>query len=56
MIGGNSGLARRRAVAGARGWFPADLDVAEARAARAAIDRDLAELDRPSSLGPVDFR
>jgi probable F420-dependent oxidoreductase len=55
MIGGNSALARRRAVASARGWFPADLDVEAARAARAALDRELAGSERPAELGAFDF-
>jgi probable F420-dependent oxidoreductase len=55
LIGGNSALARRRAVANARGWIPADLDVEATRLARAALDRDLRELDRPDWLGPFEF-
>ena len=55
MIGGNSGLARRRAITSARGWIPADFDLDATRAARRALDRDLAELERPASLGPFDF-
>jgi probable F420-dependent oxidoreductase len=55
FIGGNSGLARRRAITNARGWCAADGDVAWTREARAAIDRDLKELERPAWLGPFDF-
>ena len=55
LIGGNSGLARRRAVTAARGWCAADVDVAWTREARRAIDRDLAELERPASLGPFEL-
>ena len=55
LIGGNSGLARRRAITGARGWIPADFDLEATRAARRALDRDLAELERPAALGPFDF-
>jgi hypothetical protein len=55
MIGGNSALARRRAITTARGWIPADLDLDATRDARRALDRDLDELDRPASLGPFDF-
>jgi probable F420-dependent oxidoreductase len=55
MIGGNSALARRRAIANGRGWMPAGFDLDATRAARAALDRDLGELDRPASLGPFDF-
>jgi probable F420-dependent oxidoreductase len=55
LIGGNSALARRRAITTARGWIPADLDLEATRVARRALDRDLDELDRPASLGPFDF-
>jgi alkanesulfonate monooxygenase SsuD/methylene tetrahydromethanopterin reductase-like flavin-dependent oxidoreductase (luciferase family) len=55
MIGGNSSMARRRAITSARGWIPADFDLAATREARGALDRDLAELERPASLGPFDF-
>ena len=54
-MGGNSGLARRRAITGMRGWVAADFDLDATRAARVAIDRDLAELERPAELGPFDF-
>jgi probable F420-dependent oxidoreductase len=55
MIGGNSALARRRAITSARGWIPADLDLDSAREARRALDRDLDVLERPAVLGPFDF-
>ena len=55
MIGGNSALARRRAITSAQGWIPADFDLEATAAARHALDRDLAELERPASLGPFDF-
>ena len=55
IIGGNSALARRRAITSARGWIPADLDLDAARAARGALDRDLDQLERPDSLGPFEF-
>jgi probable F420-dependent oxidoreductase len=55
MIGGNSALARRRAITSARGWIPADLDLDATRAARRALDRDLQDHERPASLGPFDF-
>lgn len=55
MIGGNSAMARRRAVTSARGWIPADLDLDAAAEARRELDRDLGELDRPDSLGSFDF-
>jgi probable F420-dependent oxidoreductase len=55
MIGGNSALARRRAMTSARGWIPADLDLDSAREARRALDRDLDVLERPAVLGPFDF-
>jgi probable F420-dependent oxidoreductase len=55
MIGGNSAIARRRAITSARGWIPADFDVDATREARRALDRDLGELERPASLGPFDF-
>jgi probable F420-dependent oxidoreductase len=55
MIGGNSALARRRAITSARGWIPADLDLDATREARGALDRDLQDLARPESLGPFDF-
>jgi probable F420-dependent oxidoreductase len=55
MIGGNSALARRRAITSARGWIPADLDLATTREARRALDRDLDVLERPAALGPFDF-
>ena len=55
MIGGNSGMARRRAITSARGWIPADFDLDATRDARRALDRDLYELERPASLGPFDF-
>jgi probable F420-dependent oxidoreductase len=55
MIGGNSALARRRAITSARGWIPADLDLDAARAARRALDRDLEDHERPAALGPFDF-
>ena len=55
MIGGNSALARRRAITSGRGWIPADLDLDAAREARRRLDRDLGALERPDSLGPFDF-
>jgi hypothetical protein len=55
MIGGNSALARRRAITSARGWIPADFDLDATRAARRALDRDLQDLERPAWLGPFDF-
>jgi probable F420-dependent oxidoreductase len=55
MIGGNSPMARRRAITTARGWIPADLDLDAAREARRGLDRDLGGLARPDSLGPFDF-
>jgi probable F420-dependent oxidoreductase len=55
MIGGNSALARRRAITSARGWIPADLDLDATRAARRSLDRDLEDHERPASLGPFDF-
>ena len=54
-MGGNSGLARRRAVTSMRGWCAADFDLDATRAARAAIDRDVELLGRPADLGPFDF-
>ncbi len=55
LIGGNSAMARRRAVTSARGWIPADLDLDATREARRALDRDLQDHERPASLGPFDF-
>jgi probable F420-dependent oxidoreductase len=55
LIGGNSALARRRAITSARGWIPADFDLDATRKARRELDRDLDELERPASLGPFDF-
>jgi probable F420-dependent oxidoreductase len=55
LIGGNSTIARRRAITSGNGWIPYDLDVDQAREARRALDRDLAELERPEWLGPLDF-
>jgi probable F420-dependent oxidoreductase len=55
MIGGNSAIARRRAITSARGWIPADFDLDATREARRALDHDLGELERPASLGPFDF-
>ena len=55
MIGGNSALARRRAITSARGWIPADFDLDATREARRALDDDLHRLERPASLGPFDF-
>jgi probable F420-dependent oxidoreductase len=55
LIGGNSAMARRRAVTTARGWIPADFDLDATREARRALDRDLQALERPTSLGPFDF-
>jgi probable F420-dependent oxidoreductase len=55
LIGGNSTIARRRAITSGNGWIPYDLDVDQAREARRDLDRDLAELERPEWLGPIDF-
>jgi probable F420-dependent oxidoreductase len=55
LIGGNSGPARRRAVTNANGWIPYDLDLEQTAAVRRALDRDLHELDRPASLGPLEL-
>jgi probable F420-dependent oxidoreductase len=55
MIGGNSALARRRAITSGRGWMPAGFDLDATRAARAALDRDLSELHRPAAFGAFDF-
>jgi len=55
LIGGNSAVARRRAITSGNGWLPYDLDVEQAREARRALDRDLQEVDRPESLGVVEL-
>jgi probable F420-dependent oxidoreductase len=55
LIGGNSAVARRRAITSANGWIPYDLDVDAARDARRSLDRDLAEIERPAQLGPVEL-
>jgi len=55
MIGGNSALARRRAITTARGWIPADFDLDATREARRVLDHDLDELERPAALGSFDF-
>ena len=55
MVGGNSALARRRAITTARGWIPADFDLDATREARRALDDDLEKFERPASLGPFDF-
>src|SRR5262245_30924642 len=55
MIGGNSAMARRRAIKRARGWIPAYLYLDTTREARRALYQDLDRLERPASLGPFDF-
>src|SRR5262245_14670124 len=40
LVGGNSALARRRAVTRAAGWIPYDLDAAQTAEMRLALDRD----------------
>jgi len=55
LIGGNSAISRRRAITSAHGWIPYDLDVEQAREARRALDRDLAEFARPEHLGAFDL-
>lgn len=55
LIGGNSDVARRRAVTSGNGWIPYDLDLDQAREARRALDRDLQDLERPASLGAFEL-
>jgi probable F420-dependent oxidoreductase len=55
LIGGNSRIARHRAITSANGWIPYDLDVDQAREARRALDRDLEDVERPEHLGAIDF-
>lgn len=55
LIGGNSTVARQRAVTSANGWIPYDLDLDHAREARRALDRDLQDLARPEHLGPLEL-
>jgi probable F420-dependent oxidoreductase len=55
LIGGNSDVARRRAVTSGNGWIPYDLDLDQAREARRALDRDLLDLERPESLGALEL-
>jgi probable F420-dependent oxidoreductase len=55
LIGGNSAIARRRAITGADGWIPYDLDPDQVREARDALDRDLDQFERPASLGPLEL-
>jgi probable F420-dependent oxidoreductase len=55
LIGGNSAIARRRAITSANGWIPYDLDLDAAREARRALDSDLRDLERPEDLGPFEL-
>jgi probable F420-dependent oxidoreductase len=55
LIGGNSAIARRRAITSANGWIPYDLDLDAAREARRDLDRDRQDYERPEWLGAFDF-
>jgi probable F420-dependent oxidoreductase len=55
LIGGNSAIARRRAITSGNGWIPYDLDLDAAREARRALDRDVQDFERPESLGQLEL-
>src|SRR5262249_24088261 len=55
LIGGNSAVARRRAITTGHGWIPYDLDLDQAREARRALDSDRQDFERPEWVGPLQL-
>jgi probable F420-dependent oxidoreductase len=55
IIGGLSGLARRRAIRLANGWFVYNTTVESMGEILDAIARDTKEIDRPPELGPLEL-
>jgi len=55
IIGGLSGLARRRAIRTANGWFVYNTTVESMGEILDAIAREMKEIDRPAELGPLEI-
>jgi probable F420-dependent oxidoreductase len=54
-VGGLSGLARRRAIRSANGWFAYNATVDWTRDILEVIARETKEIDRPAALGPLEL-
>lgn len=55
IIGGLSGLARRRAIRSANGWFAYNTTVEWTRDVLDVIANETKEIDRPAELGPLEL-
>lgn len=55
IIGGLSGLARRRAIRTAQGWFAYNTTVDWTREILEVIAKETTEIDRPAKLGPLEL-
>jgi probable F420-dependent oxidoreductase len=55
IIGGLSGLARRRAIRTGQGWFAYNATVDWTRDILAVIAKETAEIGRPEELGPLEL-
>jgi probable F420-dependent oxidoreductase len=55
IIGGLSGLARRRAIRTAHGWFAYNTTVDWTRNILDVIAKETTEIDRPAELGPLEL-
>ena len=55
IIGGLSGLARRRAIRTAQGWFAYNTTVDWTRDILDVIAKETAEIGRPTELGPLEL-
>lgn len=55
IVGGLSGLARRRAIRSAQGWFAYNTTVDWTRDILDVIARETKEIDRPMELGPLEL-
>lgn len=55
IVGGLSGLARRRAIRSANGWFAYNTTIESTRDIVDVIARETKEIDRPSELGPLEL-
>jgi probable F420-dependent oxidoreductase len=55
LVGGLSGLARRRAIRTANGWFTYNTTPESAREILDVVAHEMKEIDRPAELGPLEL-
>jgi len=55
IVGGLSGLARRRAIRSANGWFTYNTTPESIAEVLDVIGREMKEIDRPAELGPLEL-